>query len=129
MQQNFNDFMRELLEGMIIGLRKQVEEKVPETGSFPMVYESVDVSEKTVELSEIILKVSSPKIVGHEDKRYLEFAASKDTCPYGVEVVVGYGTTQDILAQLQGDELLEKLMSKIPDFIRDIEYEERHPWG
>ncbi|MBE6261935.1 MAG: hypothetical protein E7107_14175 [Prevotella sp.] len=121
--------MKELLEKMIIRLRKQVEEKVPAEGLFPMVYECEDVSEKTGELSEIILKVSNTGVKGSENKRYLEFGAIKDSCPYGVEVVVGYGSTQDILARLQEDELLDKMMSKIPKFIEDIEYEERHPWG
>lgn len=121
--------MRQLLERMVINLRKQVEEKVPEKGIFPMVYESEDVSTMIYGLSEVILKVSNTGVPGSEDKRYLEFGGVKDTCPYGVECVMGYGSTQDILLRLQEPELLDELMNKIPKYVDDIEYEERHPWG
>lgn len=121
--------MKELLEKMVIDLRKQVEEKVPETGLFPTVYVSEDVSKLITGLSHIILKVSNTGVKGSEDNRFLDFAATHDTCPYGVECAVGYGTTQDILARLQEPELLDLMMSKIPKYVEDIEYEERHPYG
>ena len=124
-----DNLMRELLEKMIIDLRKQVEEKVPETGLFPAVYVSEDVSKMIRGLSRVILKVSNTGVKGSEDNRFLDFGAVHDSCPYGVECAVGYGTTRDILARLQEPELLDLMMSKIPKYVEDIEYEERHPYG
>lgn len=121
--------MEELLKKMIIGLRKQVEEKVPEKGSFPMVYEEGDVSEMKIGLSFIILKVSAVDLKGSEDNRFLDLGAIKNSCPYGAEIVMGYGTTQAILARLQDDQLLDDLMKKIPKLANDIDYEEMHPYG
>ena len=121
--------MRELLEKMIDGLRKQVKEKVPEKGAFPVVYEREDVSNMNIGLSHIILKVSSVEVTGAEDKRYLELTAVNYPSPYGVETVICLGSTQDIKARLQEDGLLDELIKKVPKLSKDIEYEERHPWG
>jgi hypothetical protein len=121
--------MKELLEKMIAGLRKQVEEKVPEKGAFPVVYEREDVSAMKIGLSHLILKVSHVGLPGSEDERFLELGAVNYPNPYGAETVVGYGKTQDILARLQDDALLEVLMEKVPKLADDIDYEERHPYG
>ncbi len=121
--------MKDLLGKMIIGLRKQVNEMVPEKGPFPVVYEREDVSDMKIGLSHLILKVSDVGVKGFEDKRYLEFAAVNHPSPYSVEGVVGFGSTQDILALLREDELLEKLLEKVQKYAADIDYEERHPRG
>ena len=121
--------MKELLKRMIVGLRKQVEEKVPEKGSFPVVYEREDVSTMKVGLSHLILKVTSVDLAGREDNRMLELGAVNYPSPYGAESVVGYGSTQDILAKLHEEGLLDKLMEKVKRLADDIDYEERHPWG
>lgn len=113
--------MKELLEKMIAGLRKQVKEKVPEKGSFPVVYEREDVTKLHIGLSHLILKVSSVDVPGNEDKRYLELAAVNYPSPYGIESVLGLGTTQDILALLQDDKLMEKLLERIPRLAKDID--------
>lgn len=39
------------------------------------------------------------------------------------------GSTQDIKARLQEEGLLDELMEKVTRLIKNIEYEERHPWG
>ena len=114
--------MKELLEKMIAGLRKQVEVKVPEKGAFPVVYEREDVSAMKIGLSHLILKVSHVGLPGSEDERFLELGAVNHPNPYG-------GKTQDILARLQDDALLEVLMEKVPKLADDIDYEERHPYG
>ena len=124
-----DSMMKELLERMIVGLRKQVEEKVPEKGEFPVVYEREDVTSMRIGLSHIILKVSPVGVKGREDERYLELGAVNHPSPYGAETVVGLGKTQDILARLQDDALLEVLMEKVPKLAADVDYEERHPWG
>lgn len=121
--------MKDLLKKMIIGLRKQVEEKVPEKGSFPVVYEREEVSEKIGGLSHLILKVTGLGTKGKEDKRFLDLGAVNCPSPYGAECGLGYGSTQDILARLQEDKLLDDIMAKIPILVDEIDYEERHPYG
>ena len=121
--------MRDLLEKMIVGLRKQVEEKVPEKGAFPLVYEREDVTERKIGLSHLILKVTGVSLKGCEDERLLEFGAVNYPNPYGAECAFGCGSTQDILARLKDEKLLDELLEKIPRFAEDIDYTERHPWG
>ena len=121
--------MKELLERMIAGLRKQVEDKLPQKGIFPVMYEREDVSGMHIGLSHLILKVTNVGVPGHEDKRYLELGAVNHPSPYGVECVMGYGSTQDILTRLQDDQLLDDMMKKVPKLIEEIEYEEMHPYG
>lgn len=121
--------MKELLKKMVISLRKQVEEKVPEKGSFPMVYEREDVSEMRVGLSHLILKVTSMDLIGCEDERFIELGAVNYPSPYGAECSVGCGSTREILAQLQDDSLVDKLYYKVRGLSNDIDYDERHPYG
>ena len=121
--------MKELLEKMIIGLRKQVEEKVPEKGGFPVVYEREDVRNMKIGLSHLILKVTNVIARGSEDERYLELGAVNHPSPYGAEIVVGYGSTQDIKARLEDKGLVDELMKTVKRLAEDIDYEERHPWG
>ena len=121
--------MKELLEKMIIGLRKQVAEKVPKEGSFPVVYEREDVSDMKIGLSHLIFKVTSVDLKDSKDKRFLELGAVNHPSPYGAECVIGYGSTQDIMNRLQDDGLLNELLKKVPRLIEDVDYEERHPWG
>lgn len=121
--------MKELLQKMIEGLRRQVEEKVPERGAFPVVYEREDVAAMKIGLSHLILKVTDVGVSGSEDKRYLELGAVNHPSPYGAECVVGYGNTQDILAKLREDGLVDQLMEKVKQLADDVDYAERHPWG
>ena len=121
--------MKELLKKMIIGLRKQVDEKLPEEGEFPVVYEREDVSAMKIGLSHVILKVTPVMAKGGEKERFLELGAVNHPFPYGAESVVGLGTKQDIIARLQDEALLEELVEKVKKLADDIDYEERHPWG
>lgn len=121
--------MRTILEKMIVGLRKQVEEKLPEKGKFDVIYEREEVKGVYAGLSHVILKVSVPKYLGDEDLRYLELGAVNYPFPYGAECTMGCGSTQEILALLQEDGLVDKLFSKLKDLADDIDYEERHPYG
>ncbi|MBQ7419320.1 MAG: hypothetical protein IJV17_01115 [Prevotella sp.] len=118
-----------LLKKMISGLLKQVEEKVPEKGAFPVVYEREDVTEMKMGVSHVILKVSNVSSKGCEDERFLDLAVVNHPNPYGAESAVGFGSTQDILARLRGEELLEVLMKKVPKLADDIYDVEMHPYG
>jgi len=113
--------MREFLEMMIQNLRKQVEEKVPETGEFPVVYEREDVKEKRIEASHVILKVTNVQVKGSEDERYLELAVLNYPSPYGAETVIKLGTTQQIKEELEKPELVEVLQQRLKRLIADLE--------
>lgn len=107
--------MEEQLKKMIEDLRKQVIEKVPDNGLFDVVYVEYKNTDKRLNLSHILLKVSNTGVKGSEDKRYLEVAVLNYPHPYGGESVVGFGSTQDILAKLQEDNLVEELQERIHD--------------
>jgi len=51
--------MEELIKKMIRDLLEQVKEKVPEEGSFPVVYERYENPDKSISLSHLILKVTA----------------------------------------------------------------------
>jgi hypothetical protein len=121
------DKIYELLKRMIIMLRRLVEQKVPEKGEFPEVYVRETVFGMNIGLSHLILKVTHLK--DSENERYLEIAGVNDPYPYGAESVLGCGTKQNILAQLQEDGLVYELMQKVEKLAEDIKYAERHPHG
>jgi hypothetical protein len=79
--------LEELLHKMIVGLRKQAEEKLPERGNFPVVYEREDVTDLHIGLSHLILKISNIGVSGYEDRRYLELAAVNYPNSYGAESI------------------------------------------
>lgn len=113
--------MKKLLERMIVRLRQQVEEKVPECGAFPVVYEREDVSDWHIGLSHLILKVSDVGVQGKEVERLLEIAGLNHPSPYGAEIVVGIGSTQDILALLRKEGLADELMKKVAKLVNDLD--------
>ena len=106
---------------MIQNLRKQVEEKVPETGEFPVVYEREDVKERRIRASHVILKVTNVQVKGSEDERYLELAVLNYPSPYGAETVIKLGTTQQIKEELEKSELVEILQQRLKRLIADLE--------
>ena len=115
--------MEELTRKMIQDLLKQVLEKVPKKGSFPVVYERYENPDKRYNLTYIILKVSAvPSQVDEtETERYLEIAAVWYPHAYGAEKVVGFGTTEDIIKRLQETELFGKVMDSIPLLAHSIQ--------
>lgn len=115
--------MEELIRKMIQDLLKQVLEKVPKKGSFPVVYERYENPDKRYNLTYIILKVSAvPSQVDEtETERYLEIAAVWYPHAYGAEKVVGFGTTEDIIKRLQETELFDKVMDSIPLLAHSIQ--------
>ena len=112
--------METILKKMIEDLRKQVVEKVPEKGLFDVVYEEYKNTDKRLNLSHILLKVSNTGVKGSEDKRYLEVAVLNYPHPYGGESVVRLGSTQEILAKLQEANLAEELQKTIHRLERDL---------
>jgi hypothetical protein len=123
-----DDPLRTLLEKMVGNLYEQAKSKMPEKGAFDVVYEREDVSEMRLGLTHLILKISNVPLEGSLDKRYLELAAMNYPNPYGAESVVGYGNTKDILERLQDDDLLDKLVEKVPKLAADIDFDYKHPY-
>ena len=70
--------MEEQLKKMIEDLRKQVVEKVPEKGLFDVVHEEYKNTDKRLNLSHILLKVSNTGVKGSEDKRYYHLRIRPD---------------------------------------------------
>lgn len=124
-----NQELRELLEKMVLGLLKQVEEKVPKKGVFEVVYEREEVSDLHLGLSHLILKVTNVSVKGEEDKRYLDIAGVNYPSPYGCVCTVGLGYKQDIIAKLKEEGLLDILEEKVKYLADEIDYDERHPYG
>lgn len=114
--------LEELIRKMILSLQKQVVEKVPEYGTFDVVYEREDVSDLHIGLSHLILKVCNVQYVGRETERFLTFAAVNYPNPYGAETVVGFGSTQDILNRLKETTLLDTLVKKVTKLAQDIDF-------
>ena len=113
--------MEELIKKMIRDLREQVKEKVPEKGSFPVVYERYENPDKSISLSHLILKVTAVPVKGNENKRYLEFAVVNYPKPYGCEKVMGLGLKQEIIEILSHEDLYQKILAAIPSMERDLQ--------
>ena len=124
-----NQELRALLEKMVLSLQKQVEEKVPETGIFEVVYEREEVENLHIGLSHLILKVTNVGVKGSEDERYLDIAGVNYPTPYGCVSTIGFGHTADIIARLKEDGLVDLLEQKVKYLADEIDYEERHPHG
>lgn len=124
-----NQELRDLLERMVLGLLKQVEEKVPEKGAFDVVYEREEVSDLHLGLSHIILKVTNVGVKGSEDERYLDIAGVNYPSPYGCVSTIGYGYTKDIIAKLKEEGLVDLLEKKVKYLADEIDYDMRHPYG
>lgn len=124
-----NKELRDLLQKMVLSLQKQVEEKVPATGAFEVVYEREEVTNLHLGLSHIILKVTNVSIKGSEDERYLDIAGVNYPSPYGCVSTIGFGHTPDIIARLKEDGLVDLLERKVKYLADEIDYDERHPYG
>lgn len=124
-----NQELRALLEKMVLSLQKQVEEKVPETGIFEVVYEREEVSDLHFGLSHIILKVTNVGVKGSEDERYLDIAGVNYPSPYGCVSTIGFGYTKDIIAKLKEEGLVDLLEEKVKHLADEIDYDRRHPYG
>ena len=124
-----NQELRALLEKMVLSLQKQVEEKVPETGIFEVVYEREEVENLHIGLSHLILKVTNVGVTGAEDERYLDLGGVNYPSPYGCVSTIGFGHTKDIIAKLKEEGLVDLLEEKVKHLADEIDYDRRHPYG
>ena len=128
-KQTTDDPLKTLLEKMISSLYEQAKSKLPENGPFDVIYEREDVKEMSLGLSHLILKITSVGSGDNEKKRYLELAAVNYPNPYGAETVVGFGSTQDIIAKLKEEGLVDLLAKKVKSLADEIDYIESRPYG
>ena len=116
--------MEELVRKMILDLREQVVEKVPEVGEFKIVYAQFENLDKAYRVTHWMLKVTQPpkKLDPTETERYLEFVACNRPSPYVAESVVGFGNKHTIMSVLlDEDTLIAKILEKMPNLARDLE--------
>ncbi len=114
--------MMNIIQKLILQLRERVPQEVPEAGEFDIVYERVSNPDRSLDVSDFMLKVTKPpkEIPGTERERYLEFVLYSRSSPYMCESVVGFGSKADILAKLHDPDLLPVLLKKIPEMERDL---------
>lgn len=115
--------MEKKVRELIADLRRRVVSEVPEFGEFEIVHEEFKNLDTSIEVTDIMLKVTKPPIglEGNERERYLELVLyNLPTNPYKNESVVGFGLKKDILAKLDQEELVNTIMRKIPQMARDL---------
>lgn len=107
---------------MIRDLRARVANEVPDEGEFKIVYEEFPNTDKGLDITDIMLKITKPPkdIERHERKRYLELVLYKLPSPYICEAVVGRGSKADIITKLYDDNLPQFLIEKIFKMERDL---------
>lgn len=114
--------MEESIMKMIRDLRARVPNEVPDVGEFKIVYEEFPNTDKGLDITDIMLKITKPpkSIEGHERKRYLELVLYKLPSPYICESIVGRGSKADIIAKLYEDNLPQYLFEKIHQMEKDF---------
>lgn len=106
---------------MIADLRRKVRWLVPRKGDFKTVYTEFKNPDESVNVSTLRLKVSPVGTEGNETKRYLEYAVENSKSSYMCEIVITFGTKQDILDKLASEDLPRELLHTIPKLARDLE--------
>ena len=103
--------MKKSLEKLINNIRLRAEREVPEYGDFAPVLEEFKNFDKTLEASDFMLKIVKPpkNIENHETLRYIELTAYKLPLPYKVTKLVGRGSKEEILKQLDQPDFLTKV--------------------
>lgn len=114
--------MEESVKKMIRDLRARAVSEVPDEGEFKIVYEEFPNTDKGLDITDIMLKITKPPkdIEGHERKRYLELVLYNLPSPYICESIVGRGSKADIIAKLSDDNLPQFLIEKIIKMERDL---------
>ena len=114
--------MEELVIKMIEELKNKVIAKdVPPLGEFDVVWSEFENTDKAIDATHCLLKISSTGVKGSENMRYLEVAAIKRGTPYGAETVIGYGTIKDILNKLNERGLENIIKEKFIKLSKDLE--------
>ena len=103
--------MKKSIEKVINTIRLRAEREVPEFGDFAPVFEEFKNMDKALEATDFMLKIVKPPktIEGHEKLRYIELTAYKLPTPYKVTKLVGRGSKEDILKQLDEPEFFNKV--------------------
>ena len=115
--------MEQQIQNMITSLREQVEMKVPEEGTFEMVYETIDNTNPKWCLSHIRVAVRhlySPTDE-HERMRYVEVSVFyMPDNPYMCERLIYGGNKQEVLGYLADPSLAQKILDLLPRLESDL---------
>ena len=115
--------MKDMLIALIATLRRRVEEEVPESGDFKVVFEDFENSDVRWDVTHVALMVEAlPK--GLEDAdvvRNLQLAVYRLPCPYMSTWTILFGTKKQILAKLDEDDLPRQLLDKLPGLAGNLD--------
>ena len=112
----------EHIKKMVEELKLKIKEKkVPPFGEFDVVWSEFTNKDKSLDLTRCFLKISAIGNKGAENNRYLEVAALKDGSPLGGEIVIGHGTTKDILDKLNEQGIEQVIKEKFIKLAKDLE--------
>ena len=100
--------MEQQVKKMVGDILRRAVREVPEYGDFAIVYEEFKNPDKTLEATDFMLKIVKPpkNIEGHEKIRNIELVAYKLPLPYKVTRIIGTGTKDDVLKQLEAPEFI-----------------------
>ncbi|MDE5886247.1 MAG: hypothetical protein K2H46_01535 [Muribaculaceae bacterium] len=108
--------MRLKVEAMVAELRMKIERDVPEEGDFQMVYSEFKNTDRSMCLTDIMLKFRPiPNyLTDHETKRYLELVGYKLPVPFKATHVILRCTKEEVLRYLMLPEATDKILDLIP---------------
>lgn len=99
------------IKHIIQELGNRAEREVPPYGDFAPVYEQFANPDKTLCVSDFMLKIVKPpsSIEGHERIRNLALVAYKLPSAYKAEMIISTGNQKEILQTLKSPDLLDKV--------------------
>ena len=106
---------------MVKKLFARAEREVPEYGSFKLVYEEFKNTDKNLNATDFMLKISKPQGTGDEKLRFLEAVAYDLPKPYISERLIASGNKEDILKALKNDKLKTELTEVFKNLAKNLE--------
>lgn len=108
--------IHEKIESLVADLRMKIEQSVPDSGNFAMVYSEFRISERYMNLTDVMLKLSSKPnyISGYETERWLELVGYKLPVPVKSTILIFKGSRNEVLRYLDSPDIIEKIQSAIP---------------
>lgn len=109
------------IENMVKKLFARAEREVPEYGSFKLVYEEFKNTDKNLNATDFMLKISKPQGAENEKLRFLEAVAYDLPKPYISERLIASGNKEDILKALKNDNLKTELAEVFKNLAKKLE--------
>lgn len=104
------------IESLVADLRMKIEQFVPDSGSFAMVYSEFRIFERNMTLTDVMLKLSPMPnyIPGYETDRWLELVGYKLPVPIKSTILIFKGSRNEVLRYMDSQNIIEKIKSAIP---------------